>query len=232
MTSARLINCERLTTTFQHNEPTLITKLSGKLLDLQDNSATIGVAPFEYEVYIPDFTRRGLQMKVGEIVDLHTIHYIDGNPQKGGRMSPRLIGFNSVIERQFFELFCSVPKLGVKTALRAMVRPVSDIARSIEQQDIKALTTLPGIGAATAENVVAQLRRKMAKFALLVQQDQGDEQANIERSIVDETYQILVALGHSESDARKLLDEPIASKKKFKDVEALLQAVYDQTSDG
>ncbi|MFK7765812.1 MAG: Holliday junction branch migration protein RuvA [Mariniblastus sp.] len=208
----------------------MITKLTGKLLALFDNSATIEVDPFEYDVFVPDFTRRGLQMKVGEKVELHTIYYIDGNPQKGGRMTPRLIGFNSVIERQFFEVFCSVPKLGVKTALRAMVRPVSDIARSIEQQDIKALTTLPGIGAATAENIVAQLRRKMAKFALLVQQDEGDDQANIERSIVDETYQILIALGHSEPDARKLLEEPVASKKKFKDVEGLLQAVYDQTS--
>ena len=72
----------------------------------------------------------------------------------------------------------------------------------------------------------------MAKFALLVQKDEGDDTANVERSIVDETYQILVALGHSESDARNLLEEPIASKKKYKDVEGLLQAVYDQTSGG
>lgn len=167
-------------------------------------------------------------MKIGEDISLHTIQYIDGNPQKGGRMTPRLIGFNGDIERQFFELFCSVPGLGVKKALRAMVRPVKDIANGIEQQDIKSLTTLPGIGPAMAEKIVAQLRRKMAKFALLVQQVVVDEESNIERSIVDETYQILVALGHSEADARKLLEEPIASKKKFKDVESLLQAVYEQ----
>jgi len=103
-------------------------------------------------------------------VTLHTIHYIDGNPQKGGRMTPRLVGFDTAIERQFFEVFCSVPGLGVKKALRALVRPVRDIAHSIEQQDIKALTTMPGVGAAMAEKIVAQLRRKMAKFALLAKQ--------------------------------------------------------------
>ena len=75
-------------------------------------------------------------MSVGEKVSLYTIQYIDGNPQKGGRMTPRLIGFNSQIERQFFELFCSVPGLGVKKALKAMVRPVQDIAKSIEEQDL------------------------------------------------------------------------------------------------
>ena len=167
-------------------------------------------------------------MKIGEDVSLHTIDYIDGNPQKGGRMNPRLVGFDSVIERQFFEIICSVPGLGVKKALRALVRPVADIANSIEQQDVKALTTMPGIGAAMAEKIVAQLRRKMAKFALLVQQSPSDQSANDDRSIVDETYQVLIALGHAEADARKLLEVPLATKKKFKNVEALLQAVYDQ----
>ena len=138
---------------------------------------------------------------------------------------------DTIIEKQFFELFCSVPGLGVKKALRAMVRPVRDIANAIEQQDVKTLTTLPGIGPAMAEKIVAQLRRKMAKFALLVQRVEVDQAMDIERSIVEETFQILVALGHSENDARKLLDIPIASKKKFKDVEALLQAVYDQSKE-
>lgn len=208
----------------------MITKLTGQLLALQETTVSIGIEPFEYEVAVPDFTRRHLQLSVGEKVNLYTIQYIDGNPQKGGRMTPRLIGFNSQIERQFFELFCSVPGLGVKKALKAMVRPVQDIAKSIEEQDVKSLTTLPGIGPAMAEKIVAQLRRKMAKFALLVQQDPTQQASEVERSIVDETFQVLLALGHSESDARKLLEEPLAGKQNFKDVEALLQAVYEQAN--
>ncbi len=208
----------------------MITKLTGQLLALQETTVSIGIDPFEYEVAVPDFTRRHLQLSVGGKVSLYTIQYIDGNPQKGGRMTPRLIGFNSQIERQFFELFCSVPGLGVKKALKAMVRPVQDIAKSIEEQDVKSLTTLPGIGPAMAEKIVAQLRRKMAKFALLVQQDPTQQAGDVERSIVDETFQVLLALGHSESDARKLLEEPLAVKQNFKDVEALLQAVYEQAN--
>ena len=208
----------------------LITKLTGVLLALSETSATIAADPFEYDVHVPDFTRRHLQMLVGEQVSVYTIQYIEGNPQKGGRMTPRLIGFNSEIERQFFELFCSVPGLGVKKALRAMVRPVKDIANAIEQQDVKSLTTLPGIGPGMSEKIVAQLRRKMAKFALLVQSDAADSDATSEHSVVDETFQVLVALGHTESEARKLLEEPIAGKQKFKDVEALLQAVYEQAN--
>lgn len=207
----------------------MITKITGNLISLTDTEATIAVTPFEYEVLVPDFTRRQLQMEIGNSVSLHTIEYIDGNVQKGGRMTPRLIGFNSQIERQFFEVFCSVDGVGVKKALRAMVRPVPDVAAAIEQQDVKTLSTLPGIGAATAERIVAKLRRKMAKFALLVAAQGMDESDTLERSIVDETYQILLALGHSEQDARRLLEMPISSKKKYKDVESLLQAVYDQS---
>lgn len=208
----------------------MITKLTGQLLALQETTVSIEIDPFEYEVAVPDFTRRHLQMSLDEKVTLFTIQYIDGNPQKGGRMTPRLIGFNSQIERQFFELFCSVPGLGVKKALKAMVRPVQDIAKSIEDQDVKSLTTLPGIGPAMAEKIVAQLRRKMAKFALLVQQDPTQQASDVERNIVDETFQVLLALGHSEIDARKLLEEPLAGKQKFKDVEALLQVVYEQAN--
>ena len=148
-------------------------------------------------------------------------------------MTPRLIGFNSDIEREFFELFCSVDGLGVKKALRAMVRPVQDVARAIEQQDTKVIATLPGIGPATAERIVAKLRRRMPKFALMVTAT-GDlgESESVERGVVDETFQILLSLGHSESDARTLLEAPLATKAKYKDVESLLQAVYDQTSRG
>ncbi len=209
----------------------MITKIKGNLIRLDENSATIGVDPFEYEILIPDFTRRHLQMSVGSEISLITIQYIDGNVQKGGRMTPRLIGFNSEIEREFFELFCSVDGLGVKKALRAMVRPVQDVAKAIEQQDTKVIATLPGIGPATAERIVAKLRRKMPKFALMVTgggEDNDLEQ--VERNVVDETFQILLTLGHSESDARRLLEAPLASKTKFKDVESLLQAVYDQSS--
>ena len=206
----------------------MITKISGKLLTLTDTTCTLLNEPFEYEIFVTDFTRRALQLKVDEVVTLHTIHYIDGNPQKGGRMTPRLVGFDTAIERQFFEVFCSVPGLGVKKALRALVRPVRDIAHSIEQQDIKALTTMPGVGAAMAEKIVAQLRRKMAKFALLAKQELAAQSTDsVEHNIADETFQILVSLGHPEAEARRLLEQPLASKKKFKSVEDLLQAVYE-----
>lgn len=208
----------------------MITRISGKLIHLADEAATLEVPPYEYQILIPDFTRRLLQMELGNKISLHTVQYIDGNVQKGGRMTPRLIGFDSLVEREFFELFCSVSGVGVRKALRAMVRPVQDLAKAIEQQDINSVKTLPGIGPSTAEKICATLRRKMAKFALMVPKGADGTDAEIERNIIDETYQILLTLGHNESEARKLLEVPLTKKKEFKDVDTLLQAVYDNNN--
>ncbi len=204
----------------------MITKITGKLTAVHEDQATLAIEAFEYQVLIPEFARRQLQAQIGDTVSLHTLHYLDGNPAHG-RLTPRLVGFLTEVEREFFELICSVDGLGMKKALRAMVRSVRDVATLIEQQDAKGLSTLPGIGPATAERVIAKLRRKMPKFALLVARDEPFD-AEVDRNVVDETYQILCSLGHNEAEARKLLDKALSSKRKYKDVEALLQAVYEQ----
>lgn len=205
----------------------MITKLAGQLLSLTNDTATLAVAPFEYEVSIPEFTRRQLQGKIGETVSLHTIHYIEGNAAQGSRLTPKLVGFLTTAERDFFELFCSVDGVGVKKALRAMTKPVQDTAVLIEQQDAKGLSSLPGVGPATAEKIIATLRRKMPRFALLVRQDSPGVEPQT-TGVVEETFQALLVLGHSEADAKRLIDQAIAGGKKFKDSESMIHAIYQR----
>ena len=203
----------------------MITKINGKLTGLVDDTALLDVPPFEYEVLIPDFTRRALQLRIGEQISLFTILYLDGTPGQG-RVTPRLVGFLTTVEREFFELFCSVDGIGAKKALRAMVRPVKDIADMVEEQNAKGLSTLPGIGPATAERMIAKLRRKMSKFALMVVRDQARD--DIARDLLQEAFAALCTLGHSEADARKMLDSLLKTKRKFSDVGAVLQAIYEE----
>lgn len=203
----------------------MITKITGKLLAVADDTLTLCVGAFEYEVLIPEFCRRQLQSRLSEDVHLHTIDYLEGNAMQG-HLTPRLIGFLSEVEREFFQLFCSVDGIGVKKALRAMVRPVREVALAIEEQDAKGLSGLPGIGPATAERVIAKLRRKVPKFALMVERDEPRED-DVPRDVVRETYDLLRQLGHSESDARRRIDAVLSTKKKFKTVEELIQAIYD-----
>jgi holliday junction DNA helicase RuvA len=205
----------------------LITKITGQLAELHDDELILKVGAFEYQVLIPEFARRQLQGKIGQEISLHTVEYLEGNSMQG-RLIPRLIGFLSEVEREFFDLFCSVDGVGARKALRAMVRPVKEVATAIEEQDTKALSALPGVGPATAERIIAKLRRKVPKFALMVTREEGRE-AEVESDVVSETYEVLCRLGHAESEARRLLDAALAVKKKYTDVQGLLQAIYQQT---
>ncbi len=203
----------------------MISKITGRLVQIEGDVATLQIDAFEYSVFIPEFTRRQIQTQRGQTISLHTIQYMEGNPAQG-RLTPRLLGFLNVAEREFFELFCLVDGVGMKKALRAIVRPVNEVALLIEEQDVKGLSALPGIGPATAERIVAKLRRKVPKFALLVAAPLGDAEVPI--SVYEEGFQILKSLGHSDSEARRLLEPIMESKKKIKDVDELIREVYAQ----
>ena len=204
----------------------MITRLSGTLERVELTAVEVAVGPVVHEVLVTELVRRNLQGKLGQPVVLHKLEYLEGNPTRGN-LVPRVVGFLSEVEREFFELICEVDGVGVRKALRAIVRPVGEIAAAIEEQDIKALSGLPGIGGATAERMIAKLRRRMPKFALLVARETPGESGGVADVLV-ETFEVLRSLGHSDSDARRLVDALRQEKKKPKDVQDALEAIYRQ----
>jgi Holliday junction DNA helicase RuvA len=209
----------------------MITKITGVLNRVLDDEVRLQVGPLEYQVLVPDFVRRQLQGRTGQEVSLHTSDYLDGNPMQG-RVVPRLIGFLSEAELDFFELFCTVDKVGVRKAIKALIRPVRDIADAIQRQDAKWLTTLPGVGAATAEQIVATLRRKVTKFALMAPAvhatDGTAAREAVDGNLLEDAYQALVSVGHSPFEARDRLDKAMAGGRTFKSVEEILMAIYNR----
>ena len=203
----------------------MITRITGKLVRLDGDAARIEVGALEYEVFIPEFVRRQLQALMGSEVSLKTIEYIEGNTQ-GGRLVPRLIGFLADVELEFFEMVCSVDGMGVKKTLRAMVRPVREVAEAIEEQNLKELSLLPGIGPAMSERIVAKLRRKMAKFALMVAREFPAEAKSAERGVLHEAFEALLSLGYNAVEAREKIDAVSAGKTKLKSVEDVILAIY------
>ena len=211
----------------------MITKISGVLSRLLDEEVRLQVGPLEYQVLVPEFVRRQIQSRIGREVSLHTSEYLEGNPMQG-RLVPRLIGFLSEAELEFFELFCTVDKVGVRKAIKALVRPIREIADAVQRQDFKWLTTLPGVGTATAEQIVATLHRKVTKVALMPARSDGVEPARaasaVDGDVLEDAYQALLGVGHSPLEARNRLDKALAGGRSFKSVEDILLEIYKQAN--
>ncbi len=209
----------------------MITKITGLLNRVLDEEVRLQIESLEYQVLVPEFVRRQLQSLVAKEITLHTSEYHEGNPMQG-RMVPRLIGFISEAELEFFELFCTVDKVGVRKAIKALVRPVREMADAIQRQDAKWLTTLPGIGPSTADQIIATLRKKVTKFALMPAGRDGGQpsaaQAAMDGNLIEDAYQALLTVGHSPLDARNLLDKALTGAKTFKSAEDILLEIYKQ----
>jgi Holliday junction DNA helicase RuvA len=212
----------------------MITKITGVLNRVLDEEVRLQVGALEYQVLVPEFVRRQVQTRVGQEVTLHTSEYLDGNPMQG-RVVPRLLGFLSEGELEFFELFCTVDKVGTRKAIKALVRPVREIAEAIQRQDSKWLTTLPGVGAATAEQIVATLRRKVTRFTVLAPTTADGEAspaptAVVNGSLLDDAYRALMTLGLSPSEARDRLDTVLTGGRTFQTVEEIILEIYNKPS--
>jgi holliday junction DNA helicase RuvA len=146
----------------------MITKMTGILTRSRpdEDDVRLQVGPFEYQILVPEAVRRVIQLRTGHEVTFHITEYLEGN-SSGSRFVPRRVGFLHEHELEFFELFCTVEKIGVKKALKAMAFSVKTIADAISRQDAKWLSSLPGIGPTTAEQIVTTLKRKVGPFIML-----------------------------------------------------------------
>jgi len=165
----------------------VITRLTGTLESLEANTAVVvpgsgegGAGGVAYELLVPAFLTPRLMLALGGPVTLWTLQYLEGQGQ-GTSFVPRLIGFASPMQREFFELFTTVKGLGNKRALRAMAIEPGWIARAVMARDARALTELPEIGKRLAETVVAELSGKVERFASMSEAATGPGAAGASR---------------------------------------------------
>ena len=209
----------------------MITRITGHLNRVLDDEVRLQVGGFEYAVLVAEFVRRVVQTKVGQELTLHTNHFLDGNPMQG-KVVPRLLGFLHEVDLDFFDLFCTVDKVGTRKALKALVRPVREVADAIQRQDVKWLTTLPGVGGPTAEKIIATLKKKVSRFALAPPPTTRGEEPTptvvVGGDILDEAYAALIALGQNPIEARIRLDNLLATGKTFASTEEVIREIYSK----
>ena len=197
----------------------MISRIEGVLVDVVDGVAEVRVAGsgLVYEVLVPACDAGDLMMRQGKEIAFVTLHYFESQGQ-GSHFVPRLIGFSSREQRDFFELLTTVKGIGNRKALRAMQVSHGRMAEAIAAGDAKFLSTLPEIGKRTAESTIVDLKGKLDPFL----KDPSATRRALERSAVvavtavatgpaADAEDVLVALGEQRAQARAKVERVMAA---------------------
>ncbi|MAU81914.1 MAG: Holliday junction branch migration protein RuvA [Gordonia sp.] len=127
--------------------------------------------------------------------------------------SMTLYGFTDSDARALFTLLQTVTGVGPRLAMAvlAVLEPTS-LRRALAESDVKALTTVPGVGKRVAERLVVELRDKVDAPTA---GQAGVAASPVSGSIRDQVAEALVGLGFTAAPADKavtavLADEPDA----------------------
>ncbi len=159
----------------------MIRHIRGKVLSVGLTSAIVEVAGFGVEVRMssPESLNQGSETSLAT----HLAVRQDGMD---------LYGFANEADRDFFELILSVSGVGPKTALSVLRRaPREALEGAISARDLSYLTKVVGLGKKSAEKMLVELADKVGSRA----HDNAD----------GEVFDTLVALGYTEREARKAL---------------------------
>lgn len=195
--------------------------MEGKLLSVEDERLLLLVNQVGYEVLIPSVVLDTLKSKSsGDEISLYIYHH-----QTERQPKPVLIGFNSEAEKQFFQLFISVGDIGPLKAAKAMNVPIEDIADAIEEGNTARLKQLKGIGARTAQKIIATLSGKMKPFSRQPGIEKGEDY--VEKDFINTILEVLVSqLGHKTVDAKSMISKALKRNKSISTPEELFDEVY------
>ncbi|MCP4581454.1 MAG: hypothetical protein GY839_07525 [candidate division Zixibacteria bacterium] len=204
----------------------MISKIKGKINGIAKDKVSIEVSGLTYDIMLPSSLLDDMRGKSnGAEVELYTIYYIEGS--NIGNQFPRLVGFVDSVQREFFMILTGVSGLGIKKALRSLILPINVIARAIETENVKKLTELPGIGPRMAEKIIAELKGRVAKFALMLD-DQPLAKPVKQPDFATDVMQVLKQLQYQPAQAKEMIERALASGKKFKSSEDLLDQIFKQ----
>lgn len=202
----------------------MIARLRGKLVGLDENSALVEVGPVCYQVLLPGYAVSALSDRIGSELVLSTMEYYEGS-LGGGNLVPRLVGFLSDQEREFFELFTTVKGVGIRKALKALHMPIGDVASAIEQADDKTLAMLQGVGKRMAQQIIAELKGKVSRYSCQVRQAQPVSPRPVQ-PFQAEALEVLVAWGEKRQEALELIELACSRYPDVKTAEELVPLVY------
>lgn len=169
----------------------MISRLTGKLIEKTPPQIVIDVNGVGYEADVSMQTFYNLP-PLGETVQVFTQLVVREDAHQ-------LFGFATAEERKTFRQLIKVSGIGAKTALGILSAMTADeLAQAVAEEDVKRLSSAPGIGKKTAERMVLELRGKLITHTVT----DGLFAAPSENDETNDIVSTLLALGYSEREAK------------------------------
>jgi len=180
----------------------LIGSLRGKIKTKFESQLIIEVNGVGYLVEVADITRLPAE---GKETHLYIYTYVREDQLA-------LYGFQTMEERQLFEILLSVSRIGPKAAINILSHLSYDrFINAILTENIAVLKEVKGIGPKTAQRLVLELKNKVDELAKNINIEKSENSQEDE-----ELYDAILSLGYS----RKEIDKAMANVD-FKDNENL-----------
>lgn len=174
----------------------MIARLKGKIEDKSADSVVVMSGGVGYQVFIPLSTFYDLPEEGAEVcLWVRTVVRDD---------SIDLFGFLTPQEREAFLILNSVSKIGPRLALNILsgISP-AELVRAVGAKDVARLSSVPGVGAKTAERLILELKDKAARLAAALPGVEPGAEAIPMDEVGRDVISALMNLGYRKAEAQR-----------------------------
>ena len=188
----------------------MLAYIKGNLEMKMTGYVVIDVGGLGYKVFMSEAGIENLG-NIGDTVKVHTYYRVREDDIS-------IYGFNTLEELKMFELLLGVSGVGARTALTMLATCTpSEFAIAVVSEDVKALTSIPGIGPKSAKRIILELKDKIKKEqeveAVREQIDKKQKEENKLNEVVQikgklsEVTAALQVLGYNKKEIEKVLQK-------------------------
>lgn len=200
----------------------MIAYIRGELISAEENRMIVEAGGIGYEIQIPVTVLENLPAP-GSQVKIHTYHSVREDAEQ-------LFGFLTREDMEVFRLLITVNGVGPKGALGILsaVSP-DDLRFAVLAEDVKTISSAPGIGPKTAKKLILELKDKF-RLEDVFESSLARAEGTGERggSISAEAVEALTALGYSAAEASRAVHSVELTEEM--DVETLLKLALKKIS--
>jgi len=194
----------------------LIGRIRGTLIEKHPPDILVDVNGVCYEVQVP-LTTAYLLPEIGKDIQLHTHFVVREDAQL-------LYGFYRQQDKDLFRTLIKVNGVGPKMALAILSgMETDDFVRTVQNNDVSAMVSMPGIGKKTAERLIVEMRDRLSEWESAAGSASSAAALSGGSSITRDAETALLALGYKQQQAARAVSAVLKDNPDVADSEALIR---------